>query len=43
MASAKYNFIIALEAAIHLGSHIISLNDFRAPEDYTDETIAFWS
>lgn len=36
IASAKYNFIIAIEAAIDMGNHIISQNGFRAPEDYAD-------
>jgi len=36
IASAKYNFIIAIEAAIDRGNHIISQNGFRAPEDYAD-------
>ena len=36
IASAKYNFIIAIEAAIDMGNHIISHNGFRAPEDYAD-------
>lgn len=35
-SSAKYNFIIAIEASIDLGSHIISRKAFRAPEDYAD-------
>ncbi|MEA3361101.1 MAG: DUF86 domain-containing protein [Thermodesulfobacteriota bacterium] len=36
IASAKYNFIVAIEAAIDMGNHIISQNGFRAPEDYAD-------
>ena len=36
IAGAKYNFIIAIEAAIDMGNHIISQNGFRAPEDYAD-------
>jgi len=36
IASAKYNFIIAIEVAIDMGNHIISHNGFRAPEDYAD-------
>ena len=36
IASAKYNFIIGIEAAIDIGNHIISQNGFRAPEDYAD-------
>ena len=34
--SAKYNFIIAIEAAIDMCNHIISRNGYRAPEDYAD-------
>lgn len=41
MASAKYKFSIAVEAVIELRKHIISLKDFRAPEDYIDEAIVF--
>lgn len=36
ITSAKYNFIIGIEAAIDIGNHIISQNGFRAPEDYAD-------
>lgn len=36
ISSAKYNFIVAIEAAIDIGNHIISQNGFRAPEDYKD-------
>jgi len=36
IASAKYNFIIAIKAAIDMGNHIISQDGFRAPEDYAD-------
>lgn len=36
ISSAKYNFIVAIEAAIDMGNHIISQNGFRAPEDYKD-------
>ena len=35
-SSAKYNFIVAIEAAIDLASHLISKKGFRAPEDYAD-------
>ena len=35
-SSAKYNFIVAIEAAIDLASHLISRKGFRAPEDYAD-------
>ena len=41
MASAKYKFSIAVEAVIELRKYIISLKDFRAPEDYIDEAIVF--
>ena len=34
--SAKYHFILAIEAAIDICNHIISRNGFRAPEDYAD-------
>jgi uncharacterized protein YutE (UPF0331/DUF86 family) len=35
-SSAKYNFIVAIEAAIDIASHLISKRGFRAPEDYAD-------
>ena len=35
-SSAKYNFIVAIEAAIDLANHLISKKGFRAPEDYGD-------
>jgi len=35
-SSAKYNFIVAIEAAIDLASNLISRKGFRAPEDYGD-------
>ncbi|EFK06157.1 putative toxin-antitoxin system, antitoxin component [delta proteobacterium NaphS2] len=34
--SAKYNFIVAIEAAIDIANHLISRKGFRAPEDYAD-------
>ncbi len=34
--SAKYNFIVAIEAAIDIASHLISKSGFRSPEDYGD-------
>jgi uncharacterized protein YutE (UPF0331/DUF86 family) len=34
--SAKYNFIVAIEAAIDIASHLISKSGFRSPEDYSD-------
>jgi len=36
VASAKYNFIVAIEAAIDIASHIIAKNALRAPLDYAD-------
>ena len=36
IGSAKYHFIVAIEAAIDLCHHLISKNRFRAPEDYAD-------
>jgi len=36
ISSSKYNFIIAIESAIDICSHIISQNGFRIPEDYGD-------
>ena len=36
VASAKYHFIIAVEAAIDLCNHLIAKNTFRVPEDYSD-------
>jgi len=36
VASAKYQFIVAIEAAIDMCNHLISRNGFRAPEDYAD-------
>ncbi len=35
-SSAKYNFIVAIEAAIDVANHLISKKGFRAPEDYAD-------
>lgn len=35
-SSAKYNFIVAIEAAIDIANHLISKRGFRAPEDYAD-------
>ena len=34
--SAKYNFIVAIESAVDLGSHIVARNALRAPKDYAD-------
>ena len=36
VASAKYHFIVAIEACIDLCNHLISRNRFRVPEDYGD-------
>jgi uncharacterized protein YutE (UPF0331/DUF86 family) len=36
VGSAKYHFIVAIEAAIDISNHIISQNGLRAPEDYAD-------
>ncbi len=36
LASAKYNFIVAIESAIDICSNIISENGYRVPEDYGD-------
>jgi uncharacterized protein YutE (UPF0331/DUF86 family) len=36
IGSAKYHFIVAIEAAIDICNHIIAQNGYRAPEDYAD-------
>jgi len=36
VGSAKYHFIVAIEAAIDLCNHIITKNNYRPPEDYSD-------
>jgi len=36
IASSKYHFIIAIEAAIDLCNHLIAKNNLRVPEDYAD-------
>lgn len=36
LGSAKYHFIVAIEACIDICNHVISRNGFRAPEDYSD-------
>lgn len=36
IASAKYHFIIVIEAAIDLCNHLIAKNNLRVPEDYAD-------
>lgn len=34
--SAKYNFVIAIESCIDMGSHIIASEGLRSPDDYRD-------
>ncbi len=36
VASAKYHFVVGIEAAIDLGNHLISKNSLGTPEDYGD-------
>lgn len=36
IASAKYHFIIAIEAAIDICNYLIAKNNLRVPEDYAD-------
>lgn len=36
ISSAKYNFILCIEAIIDIANHLISKNDYRVPEDYAD-------
>lgn len=36
IGSAKYHFIVAIEACIDMCNHIISRNGYRVPEDYGD-------
>lgn len=36
VGSAKYHFLVAIEAAIDLCNHIIARNNYRYPEDYSD-------
>ena len=36
LSSAKYNFIVAIEGTVDLCNHIIAINGFRTPEDYSD-------
>lgn len=36
LGSAKYHFIVAIEACIDICNHIISRNGYRAPDDYSD-------
>jgi uncharacterized protein YutE (UPF0331/DUF86 family) len=36
VASAKYNFVVAIESAIDICNHVISQNSYRVPDDYAD-------
>lgn len=36
LGSAKYHFIVAIEAAIDICNHLIAKNNLRVPEDYAD-------
>lgn len=36
IGSAKYNFVVAIEATIDICNHIIAKNRYRSPEDYAD-------
>ena len=36
ISSAKYNLIVAIEAAIDICNHLISKNGFRVPDSYSD-------
>ncbi len=36
VGSAKYHFIVAIEACIDICNHVISRNGYRSPEDYGD-------
>ncbi len=36
VGSAKYNFIVSIEAAIDICNHLISKNGYRVPDDYSD-------
>jgi len=36
IASAKYFLIVAIEGAIDMCNHLISMNKLRAPDDYAD-------
>lgn len=36
ISSAKYNFIIAIEAIIDICNHLISKNGLRVPDNYAD-------
>ena len=36
IGSAKYHFIVAIEACIDICNHVIARNGYRVPEDYKD-------
>ena len=36
IGSAKYHFIVAIEACIDMCNHVIARNGYRVPEDYKD-------
>ena len=36
IGSAKYHFIVAIEACVDICNHIISRNGYRVPDDYGD-------
>ena len=36
VGSAKYFLIVAIEGSIDICNHLISMNKFRAPDDYAD-------
>jgi uncharacterized protein YutE (UPF0331/DUF86 family) len=36
IGSAKYHFIVAIEAGIDMCNHVIARNGYRVPEDYSD-------
>ena len=39
LSSAKYNLVVAIEAAIDICNHLISKNNFRLPDGYKDTFI----
>ena len=39
IGSAKYHFIVAIEACIDMCNHVISRNGFRVPDNYGDTFI----
>ena len=36
VGSAKYHLIIAIESAVDISNHLISKNNYRVPESYSD-------